>query len=163
MKRTNYILSEDQHEALQEEAKTRGVSVSEVLRRIVDEWKSASLALVGMELISAERIDIDSDRGCVGTVSAQVVQRQDAVGRSVAKIPGIRVKGPFHGFHLVFGDLYKRVCILTREEQVLEIDLDNGEHGFGKDWDVKYFDPADIRAAIIKRPPWESIRDKKYW
>ena len=37
-KRTNYILSEDQHRVLKREAERKGVSVSEVLRRILDNW-----------------------------------------------------------------------------------------------------------------------------
>lgn len=161
MKRTNYILSEDQHETLQHEAERRGVSVSEVLRRIVDEWKSAKLVLVGMELILAERIDIDTGGECVGIVPAKVVQPKNSNGRLLEKVSGIRVQGPFHGFHLVFGDLRRRVCLLVREEQVLEIDLDDGTHEYHLD--SRYFDPVDLRAAMIKRQPLESVREKRFW
>jgi len=166
MKRTNYILSEDQHEALQKEAEGRGVSVSEALRRIVDEWKSAKLALVGMELISVERIDVEEDNGEYAcTVPARVVSREGCKGRVIEKIPGIRFKGSFHGFHLVFGDLFKRICVLTREEEVLEIDLDSGDAPpLSKTWDKEeFFTPEDIRAALIKKQPWESLKDKKFW
>ena len=56
-KRTNYNLNEEQHKVLRIAAAYRGISASELLRRILDEWIESNAQDIQIQVVSHEKAD----------------------------------------------------------------------------------------------------------